>query len=76
MACRLTWTVPPTVEALPSRDARVAAISEAVTTNWDTLLDREVNAKCPVAAPPCHSSLSGFLLLFLRNAPMVARDRG
>jgi hypothetical protein len=96
MACRLTWTVPPTVEALPSRDARVAAISEAVratmvepgidtapyaallallekrtspawrhlfmTTNCDTLLDREVNAKCQVAAPPWLTSTFVFHL--------------
>ena len=96
MACGLTWTVPPTVDALSTRDARVAAISEAVrgamhepgidtapyaallaslekrtspawrhlfmTTNWDTLLDREVNAKCPVAAPPWLASTFVFHL--------------
>lgn len=86
IACGLPWAVPFTVDALPPRDARVAAIREGMraamhgpgvdtapyvtllalletrtspawrhlfmTTNWDTLLDDEVEAKCPAVVPP------------------------
>lgn len=86
IACGLPWAVPSTVDALPPRDARVAAIREGMraamhgpgvdtapyvtllalletrtspawrhlfmTTNWDTLLDDEVEAKCPAVVPP------------------------